>query len=36
MQPLYFVLEFYVWPLVHRSAFMLRFLSSAFALLAVP
>jgi 4-amino-4-deoxy-L-arabinose transferase-like glycosyltransferase len=35
MQPLYFVLEYYVWPLVHRSAFMLRFLSSAFGLLAV-
>jgi len=35
MQPLYFVLEYYVWPLVHRSTFMLRFLSSAFGLLAV-
>jgi len=35
MQPLYFVLEYYVWPLVHRSAFMLRFLSSAFGLLTV-
>ena len=35
MQPLYFVLEYYVWPLVQRSSFMLRFLSSAFGLLAV-
>jgi len=35
MQPLYFVLEYYVWPFVQRSAFMLRFLSSAFGLLAV-
>jgi Dolichyl-phosphate-mannose-protein mannosyltransferase len=35
MQPLYFVLQYYFWPLVQHSAFMLRFLPSAFGLLAV-
>lgn len=35
MQPLYFVLQAYVWPLVGRSAFMLRFLPAAFGILAV-
>jgi hypothetical protein len=35
MQPLYFVLQYYFWPLVQRSAFMFRFLSSVFALLTV-
>ncbi|MGD9317274.1 MAG: glycosyltransferase family 39 protein, partial [Anaerolineae bacterium] len=34
-QPLYFVLLYWFWPLVERSAFMLRFLSSAFGLLAI-
>ena len=35
MQPLYFVLQHYFWPLVQHSAFMLRFLPAAFGLLAV-
>jgi 4-amino-4-deoxy-L-arabinose transferase-like glycosyltransferase len=35
MEPLYFLIQHLFWPLVGRSAFMLRFLSSAFALLAV-
>lgn len=35
MQPLYFLLHHTFWPLVGRSAFMLRFLPSAFAVLAV-
>lgn len=34
-QPLYFVLLYWFWPLVERSAFMLRFLSSAFGLLTI-
>lgn len=34
-QPLYFVLLYWFWPLVGRSAFMLRFLSSAFGLLTI-
>jgi 4-amino-4-deoxy-L-arabinose transferase-like glycosyltransferase len=34
-QPLYFVLQHLSWPLVQRSAFLLRFLPSAFALLTV-
>ncbi len=35
MQPLYFLLQHLFWPVVERSAFVLRFLPSAFALLAV-
>jgi 4-amino-4-deoxy-L-arabinose transferase-like glycosyltransferase len=35
MQPLYFLLEYLFWPLVGRSAFVLRFLSSVFGLLGV-
>jgi hypothetical protein len=35
MQPLYFLLQRGFWPIVQRSAFVLRFLPSAFALLAV-
>jgi 4-amino-4-deoxy-L-arabinose transferase-like glycosyltransferase len=35
MQPLYFVLQYLSWPLVQRSAFVLRFLPSVFALLGV-
>ncbi len=35
MQPLYFLLQYLFWPLVGRSAFMLRFLPSAFGLLGV-
>ncbi len=35
MQPLYFLLEHLFWPLVGRSAFVLRFLSSVFGLLGV-
>jgi 4-amino-4-deoxy-L-arabinose transferase-like glycosyltransferase len=35
MQPLYFLLEHLFWPAVGRSAFMLRFLSSVYGLLAV-
>jgi hypothetical protein len=34
-QPLYFLLEGLFWPLVGRSAFMLRFLSSVFGVLTV-
>ena len=34
-QPLYFVLLYWFWPLVERSAFMLRFLSSVFGLLTI-
>ncbi len=35
MQPLYFLLQYPFWPLVGRSAFVLRFLSSVFGLLGV-
>ena len=35
MQPLYFVLQSFLWPLVGRSAFVLRFLPAAFGILAV-
>jgi hypothetical protein len=35
MQPLYFLLQHLVWPLVDHSAFLLRFLPSAFALLGI-
>jgi hypothetical protein len=35
MQPLYFLLQYLFWPLVRRSAFMLRYLPSAFGLLGV-
>ncbi len=35
MQPLYFLLQHLFWPVVERSAFVLRFLPSAFALLAI-
>ncbi len=35
MQPLYFVLQHLFWPAIGRSAFMLRFLSAAAALLTV-
>jgi hypothetical protein len=35
MQPLYFVLQSLFWPLVGRSAFVLRFLPSVFGLLTV-
>jgi hypothetical protein len=35
MQPLYFLLQHLFWPAVQRSAFVLRFLPSAFALLAI-
>jgi hypothetical protein len=35
MQPLYFLLQYPFWSLTGRSAFMFRFLSSAFGLLAV-
>jgi hypothetical protein len=35
MQPLYFLVQHLFWPLVERNVFMLRFLSSAFALLSV-
>ena len=35
MQPLYFVLQHLFWPLVGHSAFVLRFLPSVFAILAV-
>ncbi len=35
MQPLYFLVQRLFWPLVGRSAFMLRFLSAAFGLLAI-
>jgi 4-amino-4-deoxy-L-arabinose transferase-like glycosyltransferase len=35
MQPLYFLPQHLFWPLVDRSAFMLRFLPSIFAILAV-
>ncbi len=35
MQPLYFLIQYLFWPLVGRSAFMLRFLSSVYALLGV-
>jgi hypothetical protein len=35
MQPLYFLLQYLFWPLVGRSAFVLRFLSSVFGLLGV-
>lgn len=35
MQPLYFLLEYLFWPLVKRSAFVLRFLSSVFGLLGI-
>jgi uncharacterized membrane protein len=35
MQPLYFLLQHLVWPVVARNTFVLRFLPSVFALLAV-
>jgi hypothetical protein len=35
MQPLYFLVQHTFWPLVGRSSFMLRFLPSVFAVLAV-
>ena len=35
MQPLYFLLQHLAWPLVGHSAFVLRFLPSAFGILAV-
>jgi hypothetical protein len=35
MQPLYFLLQYLFWPLVRRSAFMFRYLPSAFGLLGV-
>jgi Dolichyl-phosphate-mannose-protein mannosyltransferase len=35
MQPLYFLVQYLFWPVVGRSAFMLRFLPSLFGLLAV-
>jgi len=35
MQPIYFLLQHLFWPLVKRSAFMLRFLPSVFGLLGV-
>ena len=35
MQPFYFLLQHLFWPVVERSAFVLRFLPSAFALLAI-
>ena len=35
MQPLYFLLQHLFWPAVQRSAFVLRFLPSVFALLAI-
>jgi hypothetical protein len=35
-QPFYFLLQYLFWPLVGRSSFMLRFLPSVLALLAVP
>ncbi len=35
MQPLYFVIQYLFWPIVGRSAFVLRFLSSALGLLSV-
>jgi hypothetical protein len=35
MQPLYFVIQYAFWPVVGRSAFVFRFLSSVFALLSV-
>jgi hypothetical protein len=35
MQPLYFVLQHLFWPVIGRSAFVLRYLSAAAALLAV-
>lgn len=35
MQPLYFLAQYLVWPLVGRNAFVLRFLPSVFGLLSV-
>lgn len=35
MQPLYFLIQYLFWPVVGRSAFMLRFLPSVFGVLAV-
>jgi hypothetical protein len=35
MQPLYFLVHHLFWPIVQRSAFVLRFVPSAFALLAI-
>ncbi len=35
MQPLYFLAQYFTWPLVHHSAFVLRFLPSVFGILGI-